>query len=204
MDLNELTDDVFRETVRDFVEANYPPELRNPPHRLHWNEAKPWYMALSRQGWLAPSWPQEHGGMGLSAAKQLIMMEEFERHGVARTPDHGLVLLGPLLIRYGTEAQKQRFLPRILAGEDIWCQGYSEPGAGSDLGRAAHGGGAGRRALGGQRPEDLDHAGVRRQLDFPIGAHGQDRQEAGRHFLPARPAGQPRRDGAPDHQPRTA
>ena len=133
MDLNELTDDVFRETVRDFVEANYPPELRNPPHRLHWNEAKPWYMALSRQGWLAPSWPQEHGGMGLSAAKQLIMMEEFERHGVARTPDHGLVLLGPLLIRYGTEAQKQRFLPRILAGEDVWCQGYSEPGAGSDL-----------------------------------------------------------------------
>ena len=133
MDLNELTDDVFRETVRDFVEANYPPDLRNPPHRLHWAEAKPWYMTLSRQGWLAPAWPHEHGGMGLSAAKQLIMMEEFERHGVARTPDHGIVLLGPLLIRYGTEAQKQRFLPRILAGEDIWCQGYSEPGAGSDL-----------------------------------------------------------------------
>ena len=133
MDLNELTDDVFRETVRDFVEANYPPDLRNPPHRLHWAEAKPWYMTLSRQGWLAPAWPHEHGGMGLSAAKQLIMMEEFERHGVARTPDHGIVLLGPLLIRYGTEAQKQRFLPRILASEDIWCQGYSEPGAGSDL-----------------------------------------------------------------------
>ncbi len=133
MDLNELTDDAFRGDVRAFVAANYPPELRNPPHRLHWAEAKPWYMTLSRQGWLAPAWPREHGGMGLSAAKQLIMMEEFERHGVARTPDHGLVLLGPLLIRYGTEAQKQRFLPRILAGEDVWCQGYSEPGAGSDL-----------------------------------------------------------------------
>ncbi len=133
MDLNELPDDQFRATVRAFVEANFPPELRNPPHRLHWAEAKPWYMALSNQGWLAPAWPREYGGMGLSAAKQLILMEEYERHGVARTPDHGIVLLGPLLIRYGTEAQKQRFLPRILSGDDIWCQGYSEPGAGSDL-----------------------------------------------------------------------
>jgi alkylation response protein AidB-like acyl-CoA dehydrogenase len=133
MDLNELPDDRFRTTVRAFVEANFPPELRNPPHRLHWAEAKPWYMTLSNQGWLAPAWPREYGGMGLSAAKQLILMEEYERHGVARTPDHGIVLLGPLLIRYGTEAQKQRFLPRILSGEDIWCQGYSEPGAGSDL-----------------------------------------------------------------------
>ena len=131
--LNELTDEAFRATVRDFVAANYPPELRNPTHRLHWAECKDWYMTLSRQGWLAPAWPREHGGMGLSAAKQLVLMEEYERHGVARTPDHGIVLLGPLLIRYGTAAQKQRFLPRILAGEDIWCQGYSEPGAGSDL-----------------------------------------------------------------------
>ncbi|WP_158743420.1 acyl-CoA dehydrogenase family protein [Acidisphaera sp. L21] len=133
MDLNDLSDDEFRGTIRTFVEENYPAAMRNPPHRLHWAEAKPWYMTLSAQGWLAPSWPREYGGMGLSASKQLLFMEEFERHGVARSPDHGLVLLGPLLIRYGTEAQKQRFLPRILAGEDIWCQGYSEPGSGSDL-----------------------------------------------------------------------
>ncbi len=133
MDMNELTDEAFRAEVRSFVQANYPPELRNPAQRLHWEQAKPWYMTLSRQGWLAPAWPREHGGLGLSAAKQLILMEEYERHGVARTPDHGIILLGPLLIRYGTEAQKHRFLPRILSGEDIWCQGYSEPGAGSDL-----------------------------------------------------------------------
>ena len=133
MDLNDLPDEDFRTTVRQFIATNYPPELRNPPHRLHWAEAKPWYMTLSRQGWLAPAWPRENGGMGLSAAQQLTLMEEYERHGVARTPDHGIVLLGPLLIRYGTEAQKQRFLPRILSGEDVWCQGYSEPGAGSDL-----------------------------------------------------------------------
>jgi alkylation response protein AidB-like acyl-CoA dehydrogenase len=71
--------------------------------------------------------------MGLDAAKQLVLTDEYERHGVARTPDHGIVLLGPLLIRYGSEAQKRHYLPRILSGEDIWCQGYSEPNAGSDL-----------------------------------------------------------------------
>ena len=82
---------------------------------------------------MAPGWPREHGGMGLSAAKQLLMMEEFERHGAARMNDHGIVMLGPLIIRYGTPAQKAFFLPRILAGEHVWCQGYSEPNAGSDL-----------------------------------------------------------------------
>ena len=90
-------------------------------------------MALSEKGWLAPGWAREYGGMGLSAAKQLAMMEEFERHGAARTNDHGIVMLGPLIIRYGTQAQKDFFLPKILAGEHVWCQGYSEPNAGSDL-----------------------------------------------------------------------
>ena len=132
-DLDRLDDDGFRLAVRAWVQANYPAELRDPPKRLHWRDNKPWYMALSHQGWIAPGWPREHGGMELSAARQLLMMEEFERHGVARTNDHGIVMLGPLLIRYGTAAQKARFLPRILAGEDIWCQGYSEPNAGSDL-----------------------------------------------------------------------
>jgi alkylation response protein AidB-like acyl-CoA dehydrogenase len=132
-DLNALDDESFRLHVRQWVEANYPPELRHPPKRLHWCQNKAWYMILARQGWLAPGWPREHGGMGLSAAKQLLMTEEFERHGAARMNDHGIVMLGPLLIRYGTEAQKAFFLPKILAGEHVWCQGYSEPNAGSDL-----------------------------------------------------------------------
>ena len=132
-ELDVMDDAGFRQAVRGWVQAHYPPELRDPPKRLHWRDNKPWYMALSQQGWVAPGWPRELGGMGLSAARQLLMMEEFERHGAARTNDHGIVMLGPLLIRYGTEAQKARFLPRILAGEDIWCQGYSEPNAGSDL-----------------------------------------------------------------------
>lgn len=132
-DFNVLSDDGFRLLVRDFLRENFPDELRDLPKRLHWNEVKGWYMTLSAHGWLAPGWPREFGGMGLSASKQLIYTEEFENHGVARTPDHGIMLLGPLLIRYGSPEQQQYFLPRILSGEHIWCQGYSEPNAGSDL-----------------------------------------------------------------------
>src|SRR4051794_30264356 len=132
-DLNALDDEEFRRVVRHFLAENYPPELRNPPKRLHWAEARPWYMTLAEKGWLAPGWPREHGGMGLSPARQIALTEEYERHGVARTPDQGFVMLGPLIIRYGTEEQKSRFLPKILTGEHIWCQGYSEPNAGSDL-----------------------------------------------------------------------
>ena len=132
-DLNSLDDDAFRVAVRRFVEEAYPSELRNPPHRLHMHEGLPWFERVAAQGWVAPGWPREHGGMGLDASKQIILIEEYERHGVARLPDHGVVMLGPLLMRYGTAAQRERFLPRILTGEHIWCQGYSEPGAGSDL-----------------------------------------------------------------------
>jgi alkylation response protein AidB-like acyl-CoA dehydrogenase len=132
-DLNALDDEAFRRTIREWVQANYPAEIRDPPKRLHFRDNKPWYMVLSAKGWLAPGWPRELGGMGLSAPKQLAMMEEFERHGVARLNDHGIVMLGPLLISYGTDAQKAFFLPKILSGEHIWCQGYSEPNAGSDL-----------------------------------------------------------------------
>jgi hypothetical protein len=133
MDFDALSDEDFRVTVRRWVETNYPEDIRNPTKRLHWAENRVWYMKLAEHGWLAPGWPREWGGMGLSAAKQLIMIEEFERHGCARTNDHGIVMVGPLLIRYGSEEQKRRFLPKILAGEHIWCQGYSEPNAGSDL-----------------------------------------------------------------------
>jgi alkylation response protein AidB-like acyl-CoA dehydrogenase len=131
--LDALDDEGFRAAIRAWVAANYPEHLRFPSKRLHFFEVRDWYLALSRQGWLAPGWPREHGGMGLSPIHQLILIEEFERHGVARLPDHGIIMLGPLLIRFGTSAQQQRFLPKILSGEEIWCQGYSEPNAGSDL-----------------------------------------------------------------------
>lgn len=133
IDLNALSDEEFRAEVRGFVEAEYPEHLRNPPHRLHWQESLPWFEKLRAKGWLAPAWPQEYGGMGLNPSKQVILIEEYERYGVARIPDHGLIMLGPLLIRFGTDEQRSYFLPKILSGEHVWCQGYSEPGAGSDL-----------------------------------------------------------------------
>ncbi|MBM0206451.1 acyl-CoA dehydrogenase family protein [Micromonospora sp. STR1s_5] len=132
-DYNALSDEEFRSLARRFLTEHYPPGIRNPPKRLHWDDCRPWYMILSAAGWLAPAWPRQHGGMGLDAGKQLILVEEFEKFGAARTPDHGILLLGPLLINFGSEEQKQRFLPRILSGDDIWCQGYSEPNSGSDL-----------------------------------------------------------------------
>jgi alkylation response protein AidB-like acyl-CoA dehydrogenase len=132
-DYDAIDDDSFRMLVRRWIEANYPPEIRNPPRRLHFSENKVWYYKLAEKGWLCPGWPREFGGMGLSAAKQLIMIEERERHGCARLNDMGVNMLGPLVIRHGTDEQKQFFLPKILTGEHIWCQGYSEPNAGSDL-----------------------------------------------------------------------
>ncbi|MGE0799417.1 MAG: acyl-CoA dehydrogenase [Lautropia sp.] len=128
-----MDDASFRALVRGFFRTHYPPALRDVPRRLHWPEIRDWYMTLSRQGWLAPSWPREWGGMALPPDKLLAFIEEQEAHGVARMPDQGLINLGPLLIGFGTEAQKRRWLPPIIAGEHIWCQGYSEPGAGSDL-----------------------------------------------------------------------
>ncbi len=133
VDLDALSDDDFRRTVREWIEAEYPEDLRNPPKRLHWSENQVWYYKLAAKGWLCPGWPKQYGGMGISAGKQIIMVEEFERHGVARTNDHGIIMVGPLLIAHGTDAQKAEFLPKVLSGEHIWCQGYSEPGAGSDL-----------------------------------------------------------------------
>jgi len=132
-DWNAMPEEDFRALLRRFFHAHYPAHLRHVPWRLHWDDIKDWYYTLSRQGWIAPSWPREHGGMALSPARQIAFIEEAERYGVARAPDQGLVMLGPILIRYGTDEQRARFLPGILSGEAVWAQGYSEPDAGSDL-----------------------------------------------------------------------
>jgi alkylation response protein AidB-like acyl-CoA dehydrogenase len=132
-DLNALEDEGFRRTLRAWIEAIYPASLRHPRHRLHWPEVRDWWRTLYEKGWIAPAWPREWGGMGLSASKQVIYIEEMERWGVARMPDHGLTMVGPTIMRHGSEAQKRRFLPPTLSGEMIWAQGYSEPNAGSDL-----------------------------------------------------------------------
>ena len=132
-DWNALDTDDFRAQVRAFFEQHYPESLRYPKRRLRWSDIRDWTLQLSARGWLAPSWPVRHGGMGLSPEKLIAFIEEQERHGVARAPDMGVTMVGPLLIQHGTEAQRAHYLPRILSCQDIWCQGYSEPGSGSDL-----------------------------------------------------------------------
>ncbi|MGK2915327.1 MAG: acyl-CoA dehydrogenase family protein [Porticoccaceae bacterium] len=128
-----MDDHEFRLQVRDWLEANYPAALRFPSRRLGYRQAMAWHQQLNAQGWAAPGWPRQYGGMGLSAYQQVIFAEELDRVGAFIIPNFGITMLGPLLLRYGTEAQRAHFLPKILSGEHLWCQGYSEPGAGSDL-----------------------------------------------------------------------
>lgn len=132
-DYNALGNGDFRAQWRSWIAANYPSDLRNPLKRLTGDEARTWLRAQLRDGWRAPGLSKASGGMGLSLDKQLIYQEELEHYVVARPIDHGLRLVAPVLLKYGTDAQKTAYLPRILNCEDMWCQGYSEPNAGSDL-----------------------------------------------------------------------
>ncbi len=134
-DWNAMHDDDFRMEVRRFIEQNYPEHLRFLTNRPPFQVIKPWLMKLAEKGWSAPHWPVEYGGMGLSPRKLLIYMDEQGRWGVARQflGEAGTVQLGPMLISHGTPEQKKNLLPKILTYENIWCQGYSEPNAGSDL-----------------------------------------------------------------------
>lgn len=136
-DPRDWSDEVFRARLRTWLVEHYPAELRQndrrPFLRLRGDELTGWLKLLNVHGWRAPAWPREHGGMGVSFRKQLIYQQEMERAGVGRIIDNGETQLGPTLIKWGSEAQRERFLPRILNCADMWCQGYSEPGAGSDL-----------------------------------------------------------------------
>jgi len=132
-DYNAMSDEAFRSEVREFFSAEYPPALRYILRRARWAEMKPWWNKLYAKGWAAPAWPRAWGGMELSAGKMLIYVEEMERFGMARPPDQGITQVGPILMKFGTRAQQEHYLPRSLSGEYIWCQGYSEPNAGSDL-----------------------------------------------------------------------
>ncbi len=133
MDALPANDHDFRLHVREWLAANFPPELRFPTRRLDFRQAMAWHRTLAAKGWVAPGWPREYGGMGLSAYQQVMFSEELDRAGVVVIPNFGITMLGPLLLRFGTAEQKAQYLPKILSGEHLWCQGYSEPGAGSDL-----------------------------------------------------------------------
>lgn len=133
-DWNAMSDEGFRQYVRQFIESEYPEDKRYISRKLHWEEIGDWHTKTYEKGWAAPNWPKEHGGMGLEPSKLIIFTEEQERWGVARVPGElGVTMVGPLLIKNGTPEQQEKFLPGILSGKDIWCQGYSEPNSGSDL-----------------------------------------------------------------------
>jgi alkylation response protein AidB-like acyl-CoA dehydrogenase len=123
----------FRTEVREWLEANLPPSLRRRTARPAPAEIMPWYRKLSERGWIAPHWPKPYGGMGASLNEQIILTEELARVAAPQLPVQGLNHIGPILMKFGTEAQKTTHLPPILRGDVIWAQGYSEPGAGSDL-----------------------------------------------------------------------
>ena len=136
----------FRAEVRDWLEANCPPSMRTPfagEHEWVWggrrarfpsDEARLWLERMAARGWTAPTWPRRYGGGELTAAEAAVLQEELRRLG-CREPlkSFGLWMLGPVLLEFGSEAQRQEHLPPIARGELRWCQGYSEPGAGSDL-----------------------------------------------------------------------
>jgi len=138
--------DQFREDVRAWLAENCPPEMREPVRdesdmcwggrnaRFKNDAQKAWLDRMAARGWTVPDWPAEYGGGGLSPAETKILKQEMARIG-ARNPlmSFGISMLGPALLKYGSEAQKLHYLPQIARGEIRWCQGYSEPNAGSDL-----------------------------------------------------------------------
>lgn len=126
----------FRAEVREFFRTHLPADLaRRVRHhlRVEAHELVAWQKRLHAQGWFAPAWPVEWGGPGWTPLQQYIYDEEYHAAAAPMIVSFGRDLLAPVLMRHGTDAQKRHYLPRILSSEDWWCQGYSEPGAGSDL-----------------------------------------------------------------------
>ncbi len=143
---NMVEIDAFREETRRWLEHSCPPSMRTPPTDGDdgvWGgkktpptdpDARAWLERMAERGWTAPTWPREYGGAGLSEEQAKVLREEMQRLG-CRSPlkSIGIWMLGPVLMKYATEEQKREHLPRIARGEARWCQGYSEPEAGSDL-----------------------------------------------------------------------
>jgi alkylation response protein AidB-like acyl-CoA dehydrogenase len=126
----------FRSELEAFARSACPPEIRAvvaAGQKVTKREYLGWQQILHARGWGAPSWPAEHGGTGWDLKQRLIFEEVMAEAECPPLYHHGLGHIGPVIIRFGTPAQKARFLPRILDGSDWWCQGYSEPGSGSDL-----------------------------------------------------------------------
>ncbi len=136
---------MFREDTRRWLEANAPASMRTPPRAaedLCWggrkgkypDDVRRWLAVMAERGWTAPTWPREYGGGALSKQEAKILAEEMAKLRIRPAlMGFGLTMIGPLLLQAGNEAQKREHIPKIVRGEIRWCQGYSEPGAGSDL-----------------------------------------------------------------------
>ena len=137
MNLHEAPEDIaFRREVRAFVAERLPHDIQRKVLgflRVERDDYVRWQRILAERGWGAPGWPREHGGCGWNAVQRNIFDEECFTAGAPRQMPFGLSMIAPVLMKYGSDAQKARHLPRILSMDDWWCQGYSEPGAGSDL-----------------------------------------------------------------------
>jgi alkylation response protein AidB-like acyl-CoA dehydrogenase len=142
--MNDL--EAFRSEVRSWLEANCPPEMRQPIRSeadicwggRNWtfqsDAQRRWLEVMTERGWTVPDWPKDYGGGWLSAAEARVLKEEMQRIGARPAlTSFGISMLGPALLKFGTEEQKRHYLQQIARGEIRWCQGYSEPGAGSDL-----------------------------------------------------------------------
>ena len=128
----------FQKEVRDWIEANMPPEVAEESRRSRTSHVSKerllqWQKKLAGRGWLCPNWPKEYGGPGWNSTQKFIFEMEMARADSPYLSSFSIKMVAPVLMKYGSEAQKKRFLPKIAAAEELWCQGYSEPGSGSDL-----------------------------------------------------------------------
>ncbi len=137
MDMTFTAEDLaFRDEVRTWLAQAMPTKIKSKAdsgQSFDYEEIRDWHRILYEKGWAAPNWPKEVGGTGWSATQRFIFGEETARANTPTLSPFGLNMVGPLIIQFGTDEQKARFLPKILSAEEQWCQGYSEPNAGSDL-----------------------------------------------------------------------
>jgi alkylation response protein AidB-like acyl-CoA dehydrogenase len=137
MDLNYSQEETkFREEVHHWLKFNLPEDIRQKVigyQELSKEDYQRWHKILAAKGWSVPHWPVEWGGTGWDMTQRYIYDEEFALAGAPRLPPFGPAMCAPVLLKFGTSAQKEQYLPRIREGDDFWVQGYSEPGAGSDL-----------------------------------------------------------------------
>lgn len=139
MDLSYQPEDIaFQNEVRDFIAEAFTPDLQAEMERskngyMSKQAHITWQKRLYEKGWVAPNWPEEHGGAGFTPVQKFIFTQELERAGAPHTVPFGLTMVAPVIMGFGTPEQKAKYLPDILASNVWWCQGYSEPGSGSDL-----------------------------------------------------------------------